>query len=153
MKSQNKIDFEFNSDELERYSRHMLLPEIGESGQKELKASSVLCVGCGGLGSPLLIYLASAGIGRIGIIDPDLVEKSNLQRQVIHSTSWVGSPKTDSAKSRMQKINPNCTVPVLLLDDGTRYTSTAGIRNYLEALHPTPSLMGENAMERERFRR
>ncbi len=99
-----------SSDELERYSRHMLLPEIGESGQKKLKSSSVLCVGCGGLGSPLLMYLAAAGIGNIGIVDSDLVEKSNLQRQVIHENEWIRRPKVDSAKSRILAINPHSNV-------------------------------------------
>ena len=99
-----------SSDELERYSRHMCLPEIGESGQKKLKSSSVLCVGCGGLGSPLLMYLAAAGIGNIGIVDSDLVEKSNLQRQVIHGTDWLKRPKVESAKARILAINPHSNV-------------------------------------------
>ncbi len=100
----------FSSDELERYSRHMLLPEIGERGQKKLKSSSVLCVGCGGLGSPLLMYLAAAGIGNIGIVDSDQVEKSNLQRQVIHGSNWINKPKIESAKSRILEINPHAKV-------------------------------------------
>ncbi len=99
-----------SSDELERYSRHICLPEIGESGQKKLKSSSVLCVGCGGLGSPLLMYLAAAGIGNIGIVDSDLVEKSNLQRQVIHGTDWLKRPKVESAKARILAINPHSNV-------------------------------------------
>ena len=108
----NNSDVKFSSDELERYSRHILMPEIGEAGQKKLKASAVLCVGCGGLGSPLLIYLAAAGIGRIGIVDSDFVEKSNLQRQVIHGTKWLGKAKTSSAKSRILEINPHCKVNI-----------------------------------------
>ena len=99
-----------SSDELERYSRHMCMPEIGESGQTKLKSSSVLCVGCGGLGSPLLMYLAAAGIGNIGIVDSDLVEKSNLQRQVIHGTDWLKRPKVESAKARILAINPHANV-------------------------------------------
>jgi len=99
-----------SSDELERYSRHMCMPEIGESGQTKLKSSSVLCVGCGGLGSPLLMYLAAAGIGNIGIVDSDLVEKSNLQRQVIHGTDWLKRPKVESAKARILAINPHSNV-------------------------------------------
>ncbi len=110
MNQESKSNLDFNSDELERYSRHILLPEIGENGQKKLKDSSVLCVGCGGLASPLLIYLAAAGIGKIGIVDSDFVEKSNLQRQIIHSTSSIGQAKTSSAKSRIREINPNCNV-------------------------------------------
>ena len=101
---------DLNPDELARYARHLTLPEVGISGQKRLKASSVLCIGSGGLGSPLLIYLAAAGVGRIGIVDSDLVENSNLQRQVIHSTKWVGKPKTTSARERILKLNPYCQV-------------------------------------------
>ena len=112
MNQVNKSNLQFNSDELERYSRHILLPEVGESGQQKLKESSVLCVGCGGLGSPLLIYLAAAGIGKIGIVDSDVVEKSNLQRQIIHSTECIGKPKTSSAKKRILEINPHCKVKI-----------------------------------------
>ncbi len=112
MNQENRSNTKFNSDELERYSRHILLPEIGKEGQKKLKESSVLCVGCGGLGSPLLIYLAAAGIGRIGIVDADYVEKSNLQRQIIHSTDWIGKPKTNSAQSKILEINPHCKVEI-----------------------------------------
>ncbi len=112
MNQANKSNLKFNSDEIERYSRHILLPEIGEDGQKKLKDSSVLCIGCGGLGSPLLIYLAASGIGRIGIVDSDFVEKSNLQRQIIHSTDSIGKPKTFSAKSRILEINPHCEVEI-----------------------------------------
>jgi adenylyltransferase/sulfurtransferase len=101
---------QLNQDEYERYSRHLILPEVGLEGQKRLKAASVLCVGTGGLGSPLLLYLAAAGIGRIGIVDFDIVDTSNLQRQVIHGTSWVGKPKIVSAKQRIQEINPLCQV-------------------------------------------
>lgn len=97
-------------EEYERYSRHLILPEVGLEGQKRLKAASVLCVGTGGLGSPLLLYLAAAGIGRIGIVDFDVVDYSNLQRQVIHGTSWVGKPKIESAKNRILEINPYCQV-------------------------------------------
>ncbi len=98
--------------EYSRYSRHLSLPEIGIEGQQKLKSSSVLCVGCGGLGSPLLMYLAAAGIGRIGIVDLDLVEESNLQRQVIHSTSSIGQKKADSAKNFINNLNPLCEVIV-----------------------------------------
>ena len=93
------VDVDLSPDELERFSRHLTLPEVGMNGQKRLKAASVLCVGSGGLGSPLLLYLAAAGVGHIGIVDFDVVELSNLQRQVIHGTSWVGQPKTHSVGS------------------------------------------------------
>ena len=99
-----------NSEEIARYARHLSLPEIGIKGQEKLKTSSVACVGTGGLGSPLLIYLAAAGIGRIGIIDFDVVESSNLQRQIIHTTNSIGLFKTDSAKQHILKINPSCRV-------------------------------------------
>ncbi|TAD79874.1 MAG: molybdopterin-synthase adenylyltransferase MoeB [Oscillatoriales cyanobacterium] len=97
-------------EEYERYSRHLILPEVGLEGQKRLKAASVLCIGSGGLGSPLLLYLAAAGVGRIGLVDFDVVDYSNLQRQVIHGTSWVGKPKIESAKDRILEINPYCQV-------------------------------------------
>ena len=97
-------------DEVTRYSRHLSLPEIGLKGQKKLKNSSVLCIGCGGLGSSLLIYLAAAGVGKLGIVDNDLVEESNLQRQIIHKTKSIGKPKTVSAYSTILDINPHCNV-------------------------------------------
>tara|TARA_Y100001968_G_scaffold309886_1_gene330246 strand:+ start:29170 stop:30312 length:1143 start_codon:yes stop_codon:yes gene_type:complete len=99
-------------EELARYARHISLDEIGIKGQELLKGSSVLCIGTGGLGSPLLTYLAAAGIGRIGIIDFDLVDSSNLQRQIIHGSSWLGKPKIDSARSRILEINPFCIVDI-----------------------------------------
>jgi adenylyltransferase/sulfurtransferase len=101
---------QLSPDEVARFSRHLILPEVGMEGQKRLKAASVLCVGTGGLGSPLLLYLAAAGVGRIGIVDFDVVDTSNLQRQVIHGTSWVGKPKIESAKHRILEINPHCQV-------------------------------------------
>ncbi len=101
---------QLSPDEVVRFSRHLILPEIGMEGQKRLKAASVLCVGTGGLGSPLLLYLAAAGVGRLGIVDFDVVDHSNLQRQVIHGTSWVGKPKIESAKARILEINPHCQV-------------------------------------------
>jgi len=101
---------QLSQEEYERYSRHLILPEVGLEGQKRLKAASVLCIGTGGLGSPLLLYLAAAGIGRIGIVDFDRVDASNLHRQIIHGTSWVGKPKIESAKSRILEINPSCQV-------------------------------------------
>ncbi|KAM3101608.1 molybdopterin-synthase adenylyltransferase MoeB [Phormidesmis sp. 146-12] len=110
MLSPNLDDIQLTNEEYARYSRHIILPEVGLDGQKRLKAASVLCVGTGGLGSPLLLYLAAAGIGRIGIVDFDTVDSSNLHRQIIHGTSWVGKPKIESAKSRILEINPTCQV-------------------------------------------
>jgi len=105
------IKFNFlNSDEEERYQKHLTLKEIGYEGQLNLKNSSVLCIGAGGLGSSVLLYLAAAGIGRIGIVDNDQVEKSNLQRQIIHETSTIGNLKINSARERIKKFNPNCEI-------------------------------------------
>ena len=97
-------------DEVKRYSRHLIMPEVGMEGQKKLKNTSVLCVGAGGLGSPLALYLTAAGIGRLGIVDFDVVDFSNLQRQVIHSTPDVGRSKLDSAKDKLEALNPNVVV-------------------------------------------
>ena len=97
-------------NELRRYQRHLTLPEVGVEGQKRLKQSSVLLIGAGGLGSPLALYLAAAGVGRIGIVDFDTVDESNLQRQVLHGTSDVGRPKLQSAADRLSDINPNVTL-------------------------------------------
>jgi adenylyltransferase/sulfurtransferase len=103
---------ELTREEVARYSRHLILPELGVEGQRRLKAGSVLCVGTGGLGSPLLLYLAAAGVGRIGIVDFDVVDESNLQRQVLHGTSSVGKPKVQSAVARITDLNPNVRVDV-----------------------------------------
>ncbi len=97
-------------DEVKRYSRHLIMPEVGVEGQKKLKAASVLLIGTGGLGSPLGLYLASAGIGRIGIVDFDVVDFTNLQRQVMYTTQDVGKPKVQTAKERMLAINPYISV-------------------------------------------
>ncbi len=97
-------------DEMERYSRHLTLPEVGVEGQEKLKSAKVLLVGAGGLGSPAAMYLAAAGIGTLGIIDFDVVDLSNLQRQVIHSTQDLDRPKVESAKERIDEINPNVKV-------------------------------------------
>ncbi|AFY61227.1 molybdopterin-synthase adenylyltransferase MoeB [Synechococcus sp. PCC 6312] len=110
MLNPNLDAIQLEKDEYERYSRHLILPEVGLDGQKRLKAARVLCIGTGGLGSPLLLYLAAAGIGHLGIVDFDIVDSSNLQRQVIHGTSWVGKPKIESAKNRILEINPRCQV-------------------------------------------
>lgn len=98
---------ELNGDEIKRYSRHLIMPEVGVEGQRKLKAAKVLCIGAGGLGSPAAMYLAAAGIGTIGIVDFDVVDFSNLQRQIIHGTPDVGRAKLDSAKSRLNALNPN----------------------------------------------
>jgi len=111
---------ELSNAEIERYSRHLILPEIGMEGQKKLKAASVLCVGAGGLGSPLGMYLAAAGVGRLGIVDFDVVDESNLQRQLMHGTEDVGKPKLESAERRIKSINPHVVVdkhPVMLSSD------------------------------------
>lgn len=103
---------ELSHEEISRYSRHLILDEVGMQGQRMLKGSSVMCIGTGGLGAPLLLYLAAAGVGRIGIIDYDVVEASNLHRQVIHGTSSIGQSKVASAKARILDINPNVIVDV-----------------------------------------
>jgi adenylyltransferase/sulfurtransferase len=95
-----------NNEEIKRYSRHIILPEVGMEGQRKLKASSILLIGTGGLGSPLALYLAAAGIGRIGLVDYDVVDDSNLQRQIIHGRSTVGMSKLDSAEARIRDLNP-----------------------------------------------
>ncbi len=101
-----------SNDEIARYSRHLILPEVGMEGQTRLKNSSVLCVGTGGLGSPLLLYLAAAGVGRIGIVDFDVVDTSNLQRQIIHGTGTVGERKVISARDRIKDLNPHVQVDI-----------------------------------------
>jgi sulfur-carrier protein adenylyltransferase/sulfurtransferase len=101
---------ELTKDDFRRYSRHLILPEVGVVGQQKLKAAKVLCIGAGGLGSPVALYLAAAGVGTIGIVDFDVVDFSNLQRQILHGTSDVGRSKLDSAKDRLLDINPNINV-------------------------------------------
>lgn len=128
MLNPNLDDIQLSKQEYERYSRHLILPEVGLEGQKRLKAASVLCIGTGGLGSPLLLYLAAAGIGRIGLVDFDVVDHSNLQRQVIHGTSWVGKPKIQSAKDRILEINPFCQVDL--------YETRLSSENALELFEP-----------------
>ncbi|GCA72662.1 putative adenylyltransferase/sulfurtransferase MoeZ [Microcystis aeruginosa NIES-2519] len=128
MLNPNLAAIELSQEEVQRYSRHIILPEVGLEGQKKLKAASVLCIGTGGLGSPLLLYLAAAGIGRIGIVDFDIVDSSNLQRQIIHGTSWVGKPKIVSAKDRILEINPYCQVDL--------YETRISSENALDILAP-----------------
>src|ERR671930_1774586 len=99
-----------SNDEILRYSRHLIMPEVGMEGQVKLKAAKVLCIGAGGLGSPLAMYLAAAGVGTIGIVDFDVVDFSNLQRQVLHGTPDVGRPKLASAKDRLTALNPEVQI-------------------------------------------
>jgi sulfur-carrier protein adenylyltransferase/sulfurtransferase len=103
---------DLSQEEVSRYSRHLMIPDVGLEGQRKLKAASVLVVGTGGLGSPVLLYLAAAGVGRIGIVDYDVVDVSNLQRQVIHSTLTLGQLKVESARQRMVELNPLVQVDV-----------------------------------------
>ncbi|HYV27184.1 MAG TPA: molybdopterin-synthase adenylyltransferase MoeB [Candidatus Eisenbacteria bacterium] len=110
---------QLSNDEIRRYSRHLILPEVGLAGQKKICSTSVLCIGAGGLGSPIAMYLAAAGIGKIGLVDFDAVDFSNLQRQIIHGTEDVGRPKTQSAKETINSINPNIEVVI----HSTRITS------------------------------
>src|ERR1043165_7135503 len=119
---------ELNNDEIRRYSRHLILPDVGLAGQKKICSTSVLCIGAGGLGSPIAMYLAAAGIGRLGILDFDSVDFSKLQRQIIHGTEDVGRPKTQSAKDTINRINPN--VDVVL--HNTRITS----ENAMDLIRP-----------------
>jgi sulfur-carrier protein adenylyltransferase/sulfurtransferase len=103
-----KIDF--SNDEIARYSRHLIMPEVTLEGQKRIKAASILCIGAGGLGSPIALYLAAAGVGRLGLVDFDVVDFSNLQRQILHGTDDVGRKKLNSAKDRIKAVNPNVQV-------------------------------------------
>jgi adenylyltransferase/sulfurtransferase len=101
---------DLTKDEIARYSRHLIMPEVGMEGQRKLKAASILLIGTGGLGSPLGLYLAAAGVGRLGLVDFDVVDHSNLQRQIVHGTKDVGRPKIQSAKDRLSDINPHIQI-------------------------------------------
>ena len=116
------------NDEIKRYSRHLIMPEVGVDGQRRLKGGSVLCVGAGGLGSPAAMYLAAAGVGRIGVVDFDVVDFSNLQRQIIHGTPDVGRSKLASARDRIQAINPHVQVDT--------YETTVTSENALQLFEP-----------------
>jgi adenylyltransferase/sulfurtransferase len=148
-----------NHEEILRYSRHLLIPEVGLSGQKKIKAASVLVIGTGGLGSPVALYLAAAGVGRIGLVDYDRVDSSNLQRQVIHGTSQLGNLKVDSARQRMLDINPAIQVDVYnepftsanamqiakdydILIDGTDNFPTRYLSNDVSVLLGKPNVYG-----------
>ena len=107
---QSTLERTLDPDQRERYSRHVLIPEVGEAGQLKLLDTSMLLIGAGGLGSPAALYLAAAGVGRLGIIDDDVVDESNLQRQVLHSTARLGEPKAQSAKRTLEELNPDVEV-------------------------------------------
>jgi sulfur-carrier protein adenylyltransferase/sulfurtransferase len=117
-----------SADEIKRYSRHLILPEVGMDGQRTLKAAKVLCIGAGGLGSPAAMYLAAAGVGTIGLVDFDVVDMSNLQRQLLHGTTDVGRPKLDSARDRIGDLNPNVHIET--------YETALSSENALELFEP-----------------
>ena len=117
-----------SNEEIRRYSRHLIMPEVGMAGQRRLKQSSVLLIGTGGLGSPLALYLAAAGIGHIGLVDFDVVDESNLQRQIVHGTATLGISKTESAKRRLQDLNP--------LIELTSYEVQISSANALDLMRP-----------------
>ena len=119
---------ELNNEEIRRYSRHLILPEVGLAGQKKIKGTSVLCIGAGGLGSPIAMYLAAAGVGKLGIVDFDTVDYSNLQRQILHTDADVGRSKAQSAKETIHGINPHCEVVI----HNTRISS----ENALDLIRP-----------------
>ena len=150
---------DLTQEQYDRYSRHLVLPEIGLEGQKKLLSSSILLIGSGGLGSPLGLYLSAAGIGKLGIVDFDLVDRSNLQRQIIHGESWIGKPKVESAQNRIGEINPDTEVipyreqissknamqliePYDLVIDGTDNFPTRYLTNDACALLGKPNIYG-----------
>ena len=150
---------ELSHDEIHRYSRHLLIPEVGLEGQKKLKAASVLVIGTGGLGSPVALYLAAAGVGRIGLVDYDVVDYSNLQRQIIHGMSTLDDLKVESARQRMLDVNPDIQVdiyneiftsesayriaePYDIIIDGTDNFPTRYLSNDLAVLTGKPNVYG-----------
>ncbi len=140
---------ELTKDELSRYSRHLILPEVGEEGQRKLKAARVLCVGAGGLGSPLALYLAAAGVGTLGLVDFDVVDASNLQRQIIHSTADIGRKKLDSAEEKLKALNPDVNVVKhdTLLIQRQRARHPEGLRRHRRRHGQLPhALSGERRM-------
>lgn len=143
----------------QRYARHLSIPEVGEDGQRRLKASSVLCIGAGGLGSPITMYLAAAGVGRLGLVDPDIVDFSNLQRQILHGTDDIDRPKLDSAVDTLTRINPEVKIdsykerftsdnarqiaePYDVIIDGTDNFATRYLSNDLAVLTKKPNVYG-----------
>ena len=137
---------EFSNDEIARYSRHLIMPEVTLEGQKRLKAASVLCIGTGGLGSPIALYLAAAGVGRMGLVDGDVVDFSNLQRQILHGTKDVGRKKLNSARDRIREVNPNVQVDL----HDTFFTARKRARN--SSSHMTSSLMARIIFPTRYFR-
>lgn len=150
---------EFSNDEIARYSRHLIMPEVTLEGQKRLKAASILCIGAGGLGSPIALYLAAAGVGRIGLVDGDTVDFSNLQRQILHGTKDVGRKKLNSARDRLREVNPNVQVdlhdtfftaanarqlaePYDIIVDGTDNFPTRYCSNDVSVLLKKPNVYG-----------
>ena len=119
-----------NKEEVLRYSRHLIMPEVGMEGQLKLKSARVLCIGAGGLGSPLSLYLAAAGVGTLGIVDFDVVDFTNLQRQIIHSTADVGRKKLDSAEETLKGINPH----IEIVKYETRLSSVNALDLFREAI-------------------
>src|SRR4051812_44250187 len=113
-----------SNEEVLRYSRHLILPDVGIDGQRKLKAGRILLIGAGGLGSPLALYLAAAGVGTLGLVDFDVVDVSNLQRQLLHGTRDVGRPKLDSARDRIHDVNPHVHVE----PHATRLTSANALQ-------------------------
>ncbi|MEO8206985.1 MAG: molybdopterin-synthase adenylyltransferase MoeB [Chthoniobacterales bacterium] len=152
-------DIHFSNDEIARYSRHLIMPEVTLEGQKRIKAAKVLCIGTGGLGSPIGLYLAAAGIGTLGLVDFDVVDFSNLQRQVLHGTKDVGRKKLNSARDRIREINPNVEVilhdvmfrsdnameivePYDIVIDGTDNFPTRYLSNDVSVLLKKPNIYG-----------
>ena len=144
----------FSDEEIERYARHLVLAEIGGPGQQKLKAARVLVVGAGGLGAPVIQYLAAAGVGTIGIVDDDVVSLSNLQRQVIHDTDAVGRPKVESAHTFVARVNPHVAVEMHALrltrrtprsSAPTTSSPTAPTISTRAMRSPTPASMREDA--------
>lgn len=124
-----------SKDEIARYSRHLVLSDVGMRGQQLLKKSAVLVIGAGGLGSPVLLYLAAAGIGHIGIVDADTVDASNLQRQIVHGTSTIGMSKCQSAQQRIHDVNPFVNVR-LYEQEFTSVTADTIVRDGFSPTHP-----------------
>ena len=123
-----------SNDEILRYSRHLIMPEVGMEGQQKLKAAKVLCIGAGGLGSPLALYLTAAGVGTLGIVDFDVVDYTNLQRQIIHSTADVGRKKLDSAAEKLKAINPYINLRTF----DTRLTSANALELFRDLVRTRP---------------
>jgi adenylyltransferase/sulfurtransferase len=145
-----------SNEEVQRYSRHLIMPEVGVGGQRRLKAASVLCLGAGGLGSPAALYLTAAGVGRIGLVDFDVVDFSNLQRQIIHGTPDVGRAKLQSAKERLEALNPEVTIETheVRLSSANALDLFAGYDVILDGTDnfPTRYLVNDAARETQRVR-